>query len=546
MFKKFYIVRTGLLLVVLTAGINLCFGQMYWTRSFAGEAYYPQAIQPTKDGNYITAGHTYYSPTGSFIGWFAKLNPNGDTLWTKTFGESKNSEFNAIESIDGEFFLLVGTSSSGGFHEGKGWVAKINTNGDVIWTKTFEKPGEFHQFHSIHKCTDGNFLITGISNTKAPNTLGCIFKITPDGDTLWTRSCSGMLFSIQVSSDGNYLVAGTSQTNALLLKINNAGKILWTRNYGNSDWGLKKIYPAGDGNYLLIGRSNSNGMLMKITPEGDTIWTRTYSPPESSFSGTFTDIISSMDGGFLIIGDRMSETGSFKQWHLKINNKGDTLWTSTTYGHGNDTYLNIISAGNGTFLVLGSALGKWVISCMVEDQYAKKDSLFSLKIPTRGLDSLNCSYQSIKVPSGMTVSAGGTISWTPHTDSFSLENAKFIVADDQGRKDTLSLNIFVNIKNKPSHIRPMHRVVKDKVQDVFTVTSHLERGNVQFNFSASGALLSIYDMSGRLVDQINPVSSTGRQTILWPANGTGFHSGQYIACAVVGKKTEAKAFMLGR
>ncbi len=44
----------------------------------------------------------------------------------------------------------------------------------------------------------------------------------------------------------------------------------------------------------------------------------------------------------------------------------------------------------------------------------------------------------------MTVSLGGAISWTPTTDSAYMDHAEFIVADDQGAKDTVTFNIFVN------------------------------------------------------------------------------------------------------
>ncbi len=561
-------VRTGLLFVVVTAGINLCFGQMYWTRSYAGETY-PAAMQPTKDGNYIIAGCTHNPQNNSSIlGWFAKINPNGDTLWTKNFGVLNSYLIYEMESIDGDFFLLVGECASD-ISFNHGLVVKINTNGDVIWTKTYEKSGEVTTFHAIHKCTDGNFLIAGTSEERnAVNLSGSLVKITPDGDTLWTRSTGvEMLLSIQTSSDENYLITGSFKNTVsgkdeiLLLKISNSGEIVWTKTFASSrnQTGCT-VRPTGDGNYLILGYSNwqdsigsektvgrYDGLLMKITPEGNSIWTRIYSTP--AMLNIFTDILSSTDSNFVITGYKYSSTAykkDYNDWLLKINQKGDTVWTRSSSVPQDHYFLKILPAGDGKYVVLGSVEGIWTLSCIIEDRYANKDSLFSFKIPTRGLDSLNCGYQPLKVPPGMTVSAGGTVSWTPQTDSSYLENAKYIVADDQGRKDTLSLNIFVNMQNQPSHIRTTHQVAKDKASGVFTIASYLERGKVQFNFPASVELLSIYDMSGRLVDRITPVNPTGRQTILWPASGTGFHSGQYIARAVDGKKTEAKVFMLGR
>jgi hypothetical protein len=47
----------------------------------------------------------------------------------------------------------------------------------------------------------------------------------------------------------------------------------------------------------------------------------------------------------------------------------------------------------------------------------------------------------------MTVSAGGTILWTPSTDSFSMEHVEYAITNGNGQKDTLTFNIFVNDKS---------------------------------------------------------------------------------------------------
>jgi hypothetical protein len=91
-----------------------------------------------------------------------------------------------------------------------------------------------------------------------------------------------------------------------------------------------------------------------------------------------------------------------------------------------------------------------LVICIIADQRAHKDSLFTYKIPTYGEDTLNFGYTPLKIPSGMTVSPGGSISWTPKTDSVYLEHVEFLVVNDSGRKDTLTFNIFVNNYDKVS------------------------------------------------------------------------------------------------
>jgi hypothetical protein len=84
----------------------------------------------------------------------------------------------------------------------------------------------------------------------------------------------------------------------------------------------------------------------------DTIWTKT-------FGGSLADVGNSVkqtnDGGFIIAGT----TGSFGAggqdiWLIKTDENGDTLWTKTFGGIGNDRASNVVKTNDNGFAIFGT------------------------------------------------------------------------------------------------------------------------------------------------------------------------------------------------
>ena len=178
----------------------------------------------------------------------------------------------------------------------------------------------------------------------------------------------------------------------------------------------------------------------------------------------------------------------------------------------------------------------------IDDRYAYKDSTFTFKIPVSG-DSLNHGYSPLKVPSGMTVSTGGTISWTPKTDSVYMDHVEFLVMDDIGNKDTLTFNIFVNSKNKPTATKPLSRPIQNKNQ-AFSIMQ-TSSSQIIFTLPSGASNIDIYDIHGRCVQRLKPTSA---QTV-WnglSAAGSPVSSGRYFAKIKEGKTSRMGQFMIVR
>ena len=504
-----------LLMSLICTTASVCWGQSYWKRMYeeAGGDYV-YAIAPISDGNFIVAGST-----------ILKITQYGDTLWTK----ANNGTTHAIAPIpDGNFFLASDK------------ILKITPDGDILWTKTYGK-------NSTGACAivptqDGNFIIVGQIDTLGVGFGNIfVFKITSNGDTLWSKILgrsntaeNNRVSAITPTPDGNFIIAGTTSSlstmyDVYLFKINPMGERLWTKTYGGASVDeAYAITPTLDGNFLVAGNTSSfnNGpevsYLVKINTKGDTLWTKTFVVNDND---DFAIALSpTSDGNFIVIG-----MDGCVAYILKIRPNGDPMWTKT-FGEKCDFMPSAITATpDGNFIIAGNGYTSdnyyvWLRS-IINDRYAYKNSLFTFKIPVSG-DSLNQGYMPLKVPSGMKVSLGGTISWTPTTNSVYMDHAEFLVFDDIGNKDTLTFNIFVNSSYHPAALKPISHLIANKNRS-FSINQTL-LSQIKFNLPNGTSSLEIYDINGRCVQRLKPVDAQAIWNGLNIA-GRPVSSGRYFA-----------------
>ncbi|MDD5530702.1 MAG: T9SS type A sorting domain-containing protein [bacterium] len=178
-------------------------------------------------------------------------------------------------------------------------------------------------------------------------------------DTLWTRTygtvSDDLGYSVQQTQDSGFIISGTTYFGAgaypdiYLVKTNCSGDTLWTRILGGDkgDFGWS-IQQAQDGGFIIAGTTSSFGAglndvyLIKTNSSGDTLWTKT-------FGGTGEDygysIQQTEDGGFIIAG-----MNDFEVYLIKTDSLGDTLWTKT---YGGVEGHSVRQTQDGGFIIAG-------------------------------------------------------------------------------------------------------------------------------------------------------------------------------------------------
>lgn len=119
------------------------------------------------------------------------------------------------------------------------------------------------------------------------------------------------------------------------------------------------VLETADGGFLVTGYTASHGAggtdlwLIRTDRNGDTLWTRTVGGPADDYGW---DVEHAEDGGFAIVGFTASwGAGGEDVWLVRIDERGDTLWTRTFGGDGDERAWSLAPTGDGGWVIAGQA-----------------------------------------------------------------------------------------------------------------------------------------------------------------------------------------------
>jgi len=368
-----------------------------WEKNYGGaNVEFGQCVQQTTDGGYVVCGYTKSFGNGNNELYLIKTNPQGDTMFTKTFGDTTVDclGMSVQQTTDGGYIVC-------GRFDQDVYLVKTNAMGDSTWTKTYGGTG-FDYGNSVQQTTDGGYIICG-TTTSAPGGED-IYLIKTDamGDTLWTNTYGDIGWdggrSVQQTTDGGYIVCGFFDVrknwlpDVYLLKTDAMGDSIWTKTYngnGGIDWEEgASVQQTTDGGYIICGTTDGGSggadiCLIKTDAMGDTLWTKT-------FGGISQDMGSSVqqttDGGYILCGEKLKPNDTSYVYLTKTDIFGNSIWTKT-FGtdNGNAGGLSVKQTTDGGYIICGaidsSASGNWDIYLIKTDGNGNVTSTFNIPTP---------------------------------------------------------------------------------------------------------------------------------------------------------------------
>ena len=420
-----------------------------------------QDIDNVSSGGFICATYRGGHPRA-----MTRFDDDGNVLW---YGGSSQLYYqlgrNVTETADGGFIVtgpgkvLIGSSYCL-------FITKVDSNGDEIWTRIYDQPGQKDLGNCVTELPDGSLLLAGAYGDYA-----WILRTDANGDTLWTdiqgTHTVNVAKGVEYDPVNNWIVVcmyGRTETlinkGPHLLYYSLDGEYLFGTTYPDLyPEQVRGFCPSSDGGYAILSRYGTGsgwGTLTHTDALGEILWSESV---PLYVSGRHNDNLglgfAQIDGGYICCG--------WEGW-----NPLDSLHVDRAASmHGNLSRFD--SEGNAL----------WQLS--------------------NEIGSFNCFYSVVQLPEGGYIAAGQYGGYYPREDHTGRSSSGYLVryAPEDGIEEGTNLPEFV-----------LHSPYPNPFSSSLGVSYSLPE--------SMHVSLSVYDITGRLVGELeDSVLEAGEHSSTW-------------------------------
>jgi hypothetical protein len=241
-------------------------------------------VQQTADEGYVLVGST--TPLGSAVTsvLLVKTDASGAVIWMRALPSPGIDVGRAVQQTrDGGYIVAGHTAPVGGPPDVL--LVKTDANGQLLWRRTFGGTAA-DEGRAVRQTAEGGYIITGFTRSSVAGREDVILiKTNSDGFAEWTRTFGGTGtdegHSVRQTADRGYVVAGRTSSpelrattmQALAIRTDALGQRPTIRVFGGTgtDEGLAVGRTVQDGGFVFAGRTNSvefgatgfDGLLLK-------------------------------------------------------------------------------------------------------------------------------------------------------------------------------------------------------------------------------------------------------------------------------------------
>lgn len=203
----------------------------------------------------------------------------------------------------------------------------------------------------VLETADGDFiLLGGAYNAGGTEEDALIVKTDSAGTIIWSKSFGDNTlidyFSAGlIADDGSiyalgYTIGFSTAGSIYLVKFDSDGNIIWEKAYdtASSDQGMGLV-KAGSTDLVI---ASENGVGLKVDQNGVIIWQKKFA------SCTFNGVTATSDGGFVFSGTKAAE-----MLLIKVNAAGTLQWAKTYGATGNELGHFVVEGNDGSLYAIG-------------------------------------------------------------------------------------------------------------------------------------------------------------------------------------------------
>ena len=300
----------------------------------------------------IDLGGGVLTSAGGDDAFVAKLDPNGNHLWSLRFGDASAQGATGV-AVDAVGNVFVTGYFSGAVDFGGGaltsaggqdvFVVRLDANGNHVWSRRFGNSSN-QAGAGVAVDPSGNVLLVGTfsgsidfgggSLTSAGSTDVFVAQLDAAGVHSWSRifgdASAQTGVAVAVDGDGNVFATGAfsgtvdfggggltsaGSTDAFLVKLSAAGVHAWSKRFGDA--------------------SGQTGIALAVDASGSPVCAGSFAGSVSFGGGTFTS------------------AGSTDGFVAKLDSSGNHLWSHALGGTGTDAANGVAVHGAGDVVVTG-------------------------------------------------------------------------------------------------------------------------------------------------------------------------------------------------
>jgi hypothetical protein len=314
-------------------------------------------------------------------------------VWDHTYGGADRDRAYSIVALADGGFAVAGKTYSKGAGGWDMWVLRLDEASNVVWDHTYGG-AEWDYASSIVALADGGFAVAGSTRSKGAGGRNMwVLRLDEAGNVVWDQTYGGAEWdyanSIVALSDGGFAVAGGTDSKGAgyedmwVLRLDEAGNVVWDHTYGGAMRDMaNSIVALADGGFAVAGYTDGGVVsnqyvadmwVLRLDEAGNVLWDRTYGGGGLDEANS---IVALSDGGFAVVGDTdFAAKGGLDMWVLRLDEAGNVVW-DRHYGGGYNYYStnSIVALADGGFAVAGGT----------DSKGAGKDDMWVLRLDEAG------------------------------------------------------------------------------------------------------------------------------------------------------------------
>lgn len=368
--KRSNVSLRGALLLLMGLFITTTVNAQGWELTFGDDNEdQGQAIIQTSDHGYLIVGFSEsFGPDNDLDVYVIRTDVDGTELWSNVYDEGLIEHAYEVIETEDNGFLIIGDINYGFGQPTDVYLLKISRTGAFEWSKTYGNPNVREQGNDIVKAAGDGFAIIGLTRETPGNDNDIqLIRIDNAGNVLWKKNYGSEYDNrgnaLVALPDGGFAFVGTTKdedgfdNDMVIYRVDAAGEMVWTSTFGlpNFDESANDILLTNNGNTLvLVGsvQSESLAYLRRYDLDGNVLGLASVNL--GAVSNAFNSAVELEDGSIVATGYTLPNNADVNVLIAKINTADEVVW-ATQIGavDKTDTGESIAATVDGGFVISG-------------------------------------------------------------------------------------------------------------------------------------------------------------------------------------------------